>query len=92
METSVPEPFHMGHDDPRLCRHRLHGVSTQVEANIDGRLIPSDGVYLSTDEERGPAYASTRYPPTDSVAPTTWKLGFPTIAEPTFGDSRRAWQ
>jgi len=29
----------MGHDDPRLRRHWLHGLSAEVKASIDGRLI-----------------------------------------------------
>jgi hypothetical protein len=29
----------MGDDDPRLRRHWLHGLSPEVKARIDGRLI-----------------------------------------------------
>src|SRR5580704_13128193 len=29
----------MGNDDPRLLRARLHGLSPEVKASIDGRLI-----------------------------------------------------
>jgi hypothetical protein len=29
----------MGNDDPRFLRTRLHGLSPQVKASIDGRLI-----------------------------------------------------
>jgi hypothetical protein len=29
----------MGNDDPRLRWHRLHGVSSEGKASIDGRLI-----------------------------------------------------
>jgi hypothetical protein len=29
----------MGDDDPRLRRHWLHGLSEEVKASIDGRLI-----------------------------------------------------
>jgi hypothetical protein len=29
----------MGHDDPWLRGHWLHGLSPEVKASIDGRLI-----------------------------------------------------
>jgi hypothetical protein len=35
----VPRTLNMGDDDPRLRRRWLHGVSSEVEARIDGRLI-----------------------------------------------------
>jgi hypothetical protein len=34
----------MGDDDPRLRGHWLHGVSSEVEAGIDGSLIHDDRV------------------------------------------------
>jgi hypothetical protein len=39
LTSAVPEPLHMGDDDPWLRRRWLHGVSSEVAANIDGRLI-----------------------------------------------------
>jgi hypothetical protein len=30
---------HMGNDDSRLRRHWLHGLSSEVKASTDGRLI-----------------------------------------------------
>jgi hypothetical protein len=31
--------LHLGHDDLRFCWRRLHGLSSEVEASFDGRLI-----------------------------------------------------
>jgi hypothetical protein len=37
----------MGNDDPRVCWRRLHGVSAEVKASVDGYLIVNHQGWLS---------------------------------------------